>query len=120
MPQESHNSLQDRKGYLTEGAKSREKTININILGWTVSGTNRNCPWDKRGPSLGQIGIRPWENTAVSSVEFHSKIGVLSRLSLGRMGVRPWDDCPARAVRNMFICYLSIVFFRPHFPERAA
>ena len=34
-------------------SQKRKKPININILGGTVSGTNRNRPWDKRDPSLG-------------------------------------------------------------------
>ena len=41
------------------------KIMNINILGGTVSGTNRGCPWDKRNPSLEQIGTRPWDKPAV-------------------------------------------------------
>ena len=40
----------------------QEKPININILGGTVSGTNRTCPWDKLGPVLG---------TKSFSAEFH-------------------------------------------------
>ena len=39
--------------------RARRKPININILGGTVFGTNRNRPWDKRDPSLGQTGTRP-------------------------------------------------------------
>ena len=37
--------------------------MNVDILGGTVSGTNR--PWDKLGPSLAQIGTRPWDKPAV-------------------------------------------------------
>ena len=33
-----------------------KKPININILGGTVSGTNRNRPWDKTGPLPGTNG----------------------------------------------------------------
>ena len=47
------------------------------------------------------------------SAQFHSKIAILSRLSLGRGGVRPWDDCPTRAVRKMFMCFLFIGFLLP-------
>ena len=43
-------------------------TVNINILGGTVSGTNRNHPWDKLGPSPGQIGTRPWDKPVFSSI----------------------------------------------------
>ena len=68
-----------------------------------VFGTNRNRPWDKPGPVHGTY--RPL------SLEFHSKNAILSRLSLGRVGVRPWDDCPSRAVRKMFECFLFIGFF---------
>ena len=74
-----------------------------------VPGTNGPPPRDKMGPVPGIN--RPF------SVEFHSRIAILSRLSLGRVAVRPWDDCPARAVRKMFMCFLFIVFFffRPQF-----
>ena len=41
-----------------------KKTINTNIFGRTVSGTNRNRPWDKRDPSPGQNGTRPWDKPA--------------------------------------------------------
>ena len=34
--------------------RERKKPININIFGRTVSGTNRNRPWDKWDPSSGQ------------------------------------------------------------------
>ena len=43
----------------------QEATININILGGTVSGTNRNRPWDKRDPSRGQIGNHAWDKPAL-------------------------------------------------------
>ena len=73
---------------------------------------------DNHEPSLGQTGTRPWDKVGPVprtnrpfSVEFHSKIAILSGLSLGRVGVRPWDDCPARAVRKLFMCFLFIVFF---------
>ena len=45
--------------------RARKKPININTLGGTVSGTNRNHPWDKRDPSPGQTGTRPWDKPAV-------------------------------------------------------
>ena len=48
-----------------------------------MCGTNRNHPWDKRDPSLGQTGTR--------SVEFHSEIAIWS---LGRVGVCPWTIVP--------------------------
>ena len=75
-------------------------------------GTNRNRPCNKRGPSLQQTGPVPGTNRP-RSVEFHSKIGILSRLSLGRVGVRPWDICPARAVRKTFMCFVLIGFPPP-------
>ena len=71
----------------------------------TVPGTNGARSWDKPGPVQGT-------NRPVSA-EFHGKIGILSRLSLGWAGVRPWDDCPARAVRKMFMCFVFNWFFRP-------
>ena len=84
----------------------QEKPININLLGGTVLGTNRNRAWDKRDPSLGQSITRPWDKPAVS-VEFHSKIAILSRLSLGQVGVCRLDDCPARAVGE-FVGHISL------------
>ena len=44
--------------------RARKKPININIFGRTVSGTNRNRPWDKWDPSPGQNGTRPWDKPA--------------------------------------------------------
>ena len=69
----------------------------------TVSGTNGTPPWDKLGPVPG--------TNRLFSVEFHSKISILSRLSPGRVGVRPRDDCPARAVRKMLMCLVFLGFF---------
>ena len=46
-------------------AQPEKKPINRNILDGTVLGKNRNRPWDKRDPSLGQIGTRPWDKPAV-------------------------------------------------------
>ena len=66
---------------------------------------------DKQEPSLGQTGPVPGTNRPFS-VEFHSKIAILSRLSLGRVPVCPWDDCPARAVRKC-LCVLCLFFFGP-------
>ena len=84
----------------------KKKPINIDILGGTVFGTNGDPSWDKLGPVPGTN--RPF------SVLFHSKIAILSRLSLGRVGVRSWDDCPAKAVRKMFMCFVRVYwFFRP-------
>ena len=40
--------------------------ININILGGTVSGTNRNRPWDKWDLSLGQTGTPSLGQTGLS------------------------------------------------------
>ena len=67
----------------------------FNLWALRVAGTKETRPRDK-GPF---------------SVEFQSKIAILSRLSLGRVLVCPWDDCPARAVRKMFMCFLEIGFF---------
>ena len=44
--------------------RERKKTININSFGRTVSGTNRNRPWDNWDPSPGQNGTRPWDKPA--------------------------------------------------------
>ena len=40
-------------------SRARKKPVNINILGGTVSGTNRNRPWDKGDPFLAQTGLFP-------------------------------------------------------------
>ena len=47
-----------------QNSGKKKKKININILGGTVSGTNRNRPWDKRDPSSRQIGTCPWDKPA--------------------------------------------------------
>ena len=99
--------------WFPEFARAR-KPININILGWILFGTNRNHPWDKHDLFLGQTGTRPWDKAAVFCLIphwIHSEIAILSRLSLGRVGVLPWADCPARAVRKMFMWFLFMVFF---------
>ena len=77
-----------------------------------MSGTNGNLPWDKRDPSLGQTGTRPGTNWPFS-VEFHSKIAILSLLSLVRIPVCPWDDCPAGAVRKNAYVFSVYWLFRP-------
>ena len=84
---------------------SSRQRVNINISG-------RDVVRDKRDPSLGQTGTRPWDKPGPVpgtnrpfSVEFHSKIAILSHLSLGRVLVCPWDVCPARAIRKMFMCF---------------
>ena len=41
--------------------QARKKPINIIFLRGTVSRTSRNRPWDKRDPSPGQTGTRPWD-----------------------------------------------------------
>ena len=46
------------------GGRQEKKPININILGGTVSGTNRNRPGDKRDPSPGPTGTCPWDKPA--------------------------------------------------------
>ena len=107
------DSHQGIKHEVKRGLKSgkKKKKLNINIC-WAArcSGQTGAVPWDKRGPSLGQTGTVPGTNRPFSA-EFHIKIDILSRLSLGRVGVRPWDDCPARAVRKMFMCFVFIRFF---------
>ena len=68
-----------------------------------MSRTNRNRPCDKRDPS-------PVPGTNRSfSVEFLSKIAILSCLSLGRVRVSPWDNYLARAVRNC-LCVVCLFF----------
>ena len=37
-----------------------------------MSGTNTNCPWDKRDPSPGQIGTRPWDKPVFFFFLFNS------------------------------------------------
>ena len=59
---------------LSRFARARKKPININIFGGTVSGTNRNRPWDKWepppgkkwDPSLGQTGLSLFNSTVKS------------------------------------------------------
>ena len=72
-----------------------------------VPGTNGTPPRDKMGPVPGT----KWDPSLFNSPVKKSKIAILYRLSLGRVGVCPWDDCPPRAVRKMFMCFLFIGFF---------
>ena len=84
----------------------QKRLININSLGGMVLGTNRKSPWDKQDPSLGPV---PGTDQQFS-VEFHSKIAILCRLSVGRVGVRRWNDCPARGSQknvHVFCVYCS-------------
>ena len=71
---------------------------------------------DKQEPSLGQMGPLPgtkWDpslgQTGLSLLN--------STVKSPFCPVCPWDDCPARAVRKMFMCFLFIGFFAPKFPE---
>ena len=47
--------------------RARKKPININILGGTVSGTNRNRPWDKWDPPRDKMGPVPGTNRPFSA-----------------------------------------------------
>ena len=67
-------------------------------------GTNGSRPWDKPGPVP--------ETNRPFSVEFHRKIGILSRLSLGRVGVRPWPIV-LQGPSEKGLCVFFIGFFRP-------
>ena len=58
-------------------ARAREKPININILGGTVSGTNRNRPGTNGTPPRDKLGPVPGTNRP-SPVQFHSKSAILS------------------------------------------
>ena len=67
---------------------------------------------DKQEPSLGQMGPLP-------GTKWDSSLGQTG-LSLFNSTVKspfcpvcPWDDCPAGAVRKMFMCFLFIGFFLP-------
>ena len=85
---------------LGSGFQARKNPINRNILGGTVSRTNRNCPWDKLGPVPGIN--RDLSMGQTSRCLFNSKVPVC-----------PWDDCPARVVGNMFMCFAFIGYFLP-------
>ena len=67
------------------GNREGKKPININILGGTVFGTNRNLPWDKRDSR---------SRDEPGPVPFHSKIAILSRLSQGWVLVVPGATIP--------------------------
>ena len=85
-----------------------------------VSGTNSNRPRDKRDygtPPWDRLGPVPGTNWPFSA---NSTVTLPFRLAcpwLGQVGVRPWDDCPTRAVRQMFMGFLFIVFIRPLPPK---
>ena len=78
--------------FTTTLIRARKKPINTNILGGTVSWTKMNRPWDKRDPSPGQIGTRPWDKPAFlclipqSNRHFGPFVpGTVGGLSLGRL-----------------------------------
>ena len=50
----------------TAFCRGRKKPININIFGGTVSGTNRNRPWDKWTPPQDKLGPVPGTNRPFS------------------------------------------------------
>ena len=88
-----------------------KKPININIFGGTVSGTNRNRPWDKWDPSPGQNGTRPWDKPAFLCLTPQSNRhfvpfvpGTGGGLSLGRL------SCKGRE-KNVYVfsvyCFFS-------------
>ena len=55
--------------------KQQKKTTNINILGGTVSVTNRNRAWDKRDLSVGQIATRPQDKpVAFRPIPYHHSV----------------------------------------------
>ena len=87
---------------------SKKKPININILDRTVSGTNRNRPWNKRDPSLGQVGTCPLHKPNST---------VKSRLC----PVCPWDRwgfvsgtiVPQGPLEECVCAFCFLVFLRP-------
>ena len=60
-------------------------------------------PGTKWDPSLGQTGL--------SLFNFTVKSPFCPVCPWDGGGVCPWDDCPTRAVRKMFMCFLFIGFF---------
>ena len=90
---------------ITSGESGKKKTININILGGTVLGTDSNRPWDKRDLSLGQTG-RFLFNSTVKSLF---------------CPVCPWDVwgfvpgtiVPPRPSKKKGLCVLCLLFFSP-------
>ena len=85
----------------------QKKPININILGGTVSGTNRNLPWDKQDPFLGQTGTHARDKLAVfflfSSTAPFCPVCPWDRwgLSLGRLSRKG-----RRQINVLFIAFL--------------
>ena len=93
--------------------RARKKPININIWAGqspgqtgTVPGTNGTPPRDKTGPVPGTN--RPF------SLEFHSKIAILSRLSLGQVGVRPWKRLSHKGRQKNVYVFSVYWFFAPN------
>ena len=69
--------------FITSAVRAKKKPININIFGGTVSGTNRNRPWDK------------WDPSQVPGTKWDPSLGQTS-LSLFNSTVKPpfYPVCP--------------------------
>ena len=81
----------------------QEKTNKHKHLGRDRVRDKQEPSWDKRDPSLGQIGTRPWDKPAIFLFN--------STVKSPFCPVCPWDG--TRAVRKMSMCFLFIGFIRP-------
>ena len=95
-------------------SRAKNQVVIINILGGTVSGTNRNRPWDKWDPSPGQNGTclgTSWPFSLSNST-----------LKLLFCPVCPWDGwgfVPGTIVpqgpSEKCLCVFCFLAFRPNF-----
>ena len=111
LPKSRHDVM-SRLERERERKEAHKQPININIFGGTVSGTNRNRPWDKwdpssgqkRDPCLGQTGLSLFNSTVKSPF----------------CPVCPWDGwgfVPGTIVpqgpSEKCICVFCLLFFLP-------
>ena len=93
--------------------RARKKPININIFGGTVSGTNRNRPWDKWDPSPGQNGTRPLGQTGLSLFNSTVKSPFCPVCPWDGWGFVPGTIVPQGPFENCLCVFCLLVFLAP-------
>ena len=96
-----------------ETNRARKKPININIFGGTMSGTNRNRPWDKRDPSLGQNGTPSLGQTGLSLLNSTVKSPFCPVCPWDGWGFVPGTIVPQGPSENCLCVFCLLVFFAP-------
>ena len=96
-------------------SRARKKLININIFGGTVSGTNRNRPWDKWDPSPGQTGTPSQGQTGRFLLNSTVKSPFCPVCPWDGWGFVPGTIAPEALSEKCLCVFLFIGFFAPQF-----